>query len=925
MPRKTATRLHTCIKPLLLSTSLIFSLPAYADTINDARQSFEKADYATSVIQLKNLLQENPENIEARLLIGRAYLKQYQADAAIKELEKARSLGAPTAEWITPLSRAYLLAGQNDKVIEAAHNLPDLPPAKQAQLYAAIGHAQLGKHQVVDARESFEQALQLKVSANAKVGLARVALLEQKVDKALNLLDEALELAPDNLDALLSKSQALAAKGQLNEAIEPLDHALTLQKRLQNARLMRAELYIRTNQLDKARAEAKTLIKQNPNNALAHFTLARLQLNDHEYAKAQTSAEKALRTAPNHPMSQFILGAAHYAQQNYQQAQLYLEKFISAQPYNLIGNRLLGAIYLQQGAAEQTVELLQNFTANTDIEDAQLLSLLGQAYLQTGNYSEGTESLNRALALAPEITSTRTQLAIGQIASGDIDKAISALESAVSKPDATEQTSIMLILSYLNNKQVDKAFAAIEAANQRYPDKGVFLNLKGLAHENLQEPEAAREAYQQALKADPRFIPALLSLAKLDIKAQDFNDADKQLHRALDADKNHLQTLLLLAQLAQLTGDTEDMLDWLSKARDRNPENVIPVSMLTNYYLSSGQPEKAQHEALSYYTNEGKSLTSLSLMANVSAARGKVDEARSYLQEIVATYPTDIQHRLQLAQLLINAEEYSQALVYLDEVIALQPSNGAALAARAGALIASAKLEDAESAIETFANVHPGHFMVDRLQGDLLLAQADPKGALAAYSRAFSQAKTTYLALKLSRLHEELGDIRQSTQLLSEYLQTTPNDQQIRTLLASLYQRLGDNNSAISEYEKIVSATPANVIAQNNLAWLYMAKHSPKALDTAEKAYRLTPENAAVIDTYGWIMLHQGDKKEALALIRKAVSKSPSNPDIRYHLAQALADNGNREQAKKEVSRLLRDYSDFEEKSAATRLAETLE
>jgi cytochrome c-type biogenesis protein CcmH/NrfG len=96
-------------------------------------------------------------------------------------------------------------------------------------------------------------------------------------------------------------------------------------------------------------------------------------------------------------------------------------------------------------------------------------------------------------------------------------------------------------------------------------------------------------------------------------------------------------------------------------------------------------------------------------------------------------------------------------------------------------------------------------------------------------------------------------------------------------------------------------------------------------LGTAEKAYRLTPENAAVIDTYGWIMLHQGDKKEALALIREAVSKSPTNPDIRYHLAQALADNGNREQAKKEVSRLLRDYGDFEEKSAATRLAETLE
>ena len=174
-------------------------------------------------------------------------------------------------------------------------------------------------------------------------------------------------------------------------------------------------------------------------------------------------------------------------------------------------------------------------------------------------------------------------------------------------------------------------------------------------------------------------------------------------------------------------------------------------------------------------------------------------------------------------------------------------------------------------------------------------------------------------------MHEQAGNSQKAAEVLSDYLQVVSNDQQTRMLLASLYQRINENQKAISEYEKIIVATPDNVIAQNNLAWLYWLANSDKALNTAKKAHELAPDVAAVTDTYGWIMLHQGNKSDALKLVRQAVSKSPANPDMRYHLAKALADNGEREQAQKEVSRLLRDYSGFEEESAARTLTAELE
>jgi len=914
----------TGFKTLIIATSRLFSAPIFAGTLEQAQQNFDKGSYSTTVIELKNLLQTEPKNAPARVLLGRTYLKQRDILAAIKELETAQQLGLTESEWLIPLSRSYLLSRKTDQVIAALDMLPRLATNQQAELLAIIGHAQLSRNQIIDAKESFQQALTKDNNAYAKIGLARVAMLEQQNDIAMPLLEEALKIEPENLDALVTKSQLLAAQQQFKAAITPLDRALTIDKRLQNARLMRSELYIRSNQLEKAQRDAELLLNQTPNNGLAHFILARLQLNTQQYGASQVSGEKALRSMPEHLMTHFILGATHYAQQNFEQAQFYLEKFIAGQPGHLIATRLLGATYLQLKESDSAIKLLVAFDNSGIKNDAPLLNLLGRAYLQSGDYIQGTETLNRALELNPDIQNTRTQLAIGQIASGDVNKAIVELENAVELPDATEQTSIMLILSYVNQQQIDKAFTAIESARQQYPDSAIFLNLKGMVYENQQDEESARTAYQQALSTDKKFIPSLLALAKLDLKSQQISAARTHLNSALKINKNHLQSLLLMAQSAQMQRDSAEMLKWLQKARDRNSEAILPVTLLTNYYLSAGNLDKAYDEASRYFSAQGRNINSLSLMSRVSIARGEHDKAQSFLQEVVSLNPKDINHRLQLAQLHSDDKNHPQALNYLDEILTLQPNHATALTARTAILITEKRYSDAQQSIDNFTSNYPDSFITLRLQGDWFAAQQQINKATEAYSQAFRMKQTAYLAKTLTRIYEQAGKSELANQTLESYLQNAPADHQIRLRLASLYQQTGSNAQAITHYEEVSAATN-NVIALNNLAWLYWLENSSKALATAEKAYQQAPDNAPVIDTYGWIMLHQGSSAKALELIRKATSLSPANPDIRYHLAKALADNGDNAQAKKEVNRLLRDYSGFEEEAAAKKLASTLE
>ena len=104
-------------------------------------------------------------------------------------------------------------------------------------------------------------------------------------------------------------------------------------------------------------------------------------------------------------------------------------------------------------------------------------------------------------------------------------------------------------------------------------------------------------------------------------------------------------------------------------------------------------------------------------------------------------------------------------------------------------------------------------------------------------------------------------------------------------MLATELQTRGRRDEAIVEYERVRALRPDDVVAWNNLAWLYHERNdSRRALEYARQAMKLAPNRVEVLDTHGWIELHAGDPAEGLRAIREAAYAS-SNPAIRYHLA----------------------------------------
>ena len=94
---------------------------------------------------------------------------------------------------------------------------------------------------------------------------------------------------------------------------------------------------------------------------------------------------------------------------------------------------------------------------------------------------------------------------------------------------------------------------------------------------------------------------------------------------------------------------------------------------------------------------------------------------------------------------------------------------------------------------------------------------------------------------------------------------------------------------------------------RTSFAFIASELKDPKALEFAENAYRLAPNYPPILDTLGWLLVQKGDLTRGQELLRKAADLSPSNVEIRIHVAQAHAKAGRRDEARKELETISKD------------------
>jgi putative PEP-CTERM system TPR-repeat lipoprotein len=875
----------------------------------DAKRYEEKGDHKAAIIQLKNALQQNPDNSEARFLLGATYNKTGDFQSAEKELRKALSLGLDAGKVLPELGQTLLALGAHQQVLDETKELSD--KTKSPEILTLQGYAQLGLGKASDAKALFEQALgQNPGSADALMGLAKYSLLQKDVEAAANFSEQAVSRSPQNVDAWLFKGDLLRMRGKLDEALAAYDQVVKLKPNASVAHINKAFIEIGTGKFDAARADIDAARKIG-STLMVFYTQALLDFSQKKHAAALESLQQILSKSPEHMPSLLLAGAVQAALGSIPQAEQHLKHYLEKDPGNVYARKLLASVLLKNRETKRAIDTLTPSLKNVK-EDPQLFALTGEAYMQARDFAKATEYFEKASALAPKNAMLHTALSMSKLGQGDSARAVAELERAVNLDTKSPQAGILLVMAHLRLKEHDKALAAAKSLEKEYADNPVIQNLKGGIYLSKKDSSNARASFEKALSLEPAYLPAVMNLAQLDLQEKKPDAAKKRFEAILEKDKKNIQAMAALSNLALKQGQKNEATAWLERASQENPDALQPSLLLGAHYLRVGEKQKSLTLAKKLQGTHPNNPSVLQLLAQAQLANNeKAGALESYIK-LAAAQPDSALAQYRVASMHLAMNDPAAASDALKKALTIKPDYLDAQLAKAELEVRKGDHEQALAIAKQIQKQQGKSPVGYVLEGDLLMAQQKPALAVQAYERAFAVKKSGLLIMKLHASLSQTEKGKEANSRLIQWLKDHPNDSATRLYLAEVYLTSGQIKPAIEQYQAILRQHPKYVPVLNNLAIAYQQEKDPLALEYAEKAYQLAANSPAILDTLGWILVEQGNTARGLPLLQKAASSAPDAGDIRYHLAFGLAKSGDKKRARKELEQLLASGKNFQ-------------
>ena len=198
-----------------------------SDRLDRGQQAYAEGEFRAAVIDAKNVLQEEPDNAAARLLLGRAAVRTNDPQTAEIELRRAVELGVAREDVLVDLGNALL---EQNKFTEVIAELEKDAAAGDDQALKKIrADARLGLGEPDIARAIYTDILAAEpANRDAALGVVRSYVLEGNPLQARQTIDILLESDPGFIDGLTASGGLALQSRQFERAISDLGEASRL-------------------------------------------------------------------------------------------------------------------------------------------------------------------------------------------------------------------------------------------------------------------------------------------------------------------------------------------------------------------------------------------------------------------------------------------------------------------------------------------------------------------------------------------------------------------------------------------------------------------------------------------------------------------------------------------------------------------------
>ncbi len=894
------------------------------ERLERAKSHLAQQDINSAVIELKNILQSEPDHREARLLLGKTYLKLGDVASAEKELSRAQQLGAVEPEVQISLAQALL----EQQKYEPLHTL-ELPAGAsdemQAQWRAIKAEALLAQGKPDEAEGLLREALEIRTdSAPAMLGMARIAAAKQDFSGAREQLNGLLVNDEKYAPAWSLLGDIERTTGKLKEAEAAYTKAIENSLAHQPELIQRSLVRIALADYDGARADINKLKQQVKNHPLVNYAEGLLHFQQKRFAEAQTAFEEVLKVNSQYLPALFYGGATHLMLGHQSQAQEYLGRYVAHNPTHGAAQRLLAAAKLGAGNSAEAEAAARAALAQSP-DDIMTLNLLANALMRQNKGEESVQYLQKVVAAQPDSAEARARLGLGLLGQGEQEGGVDELQKALELNPQLAEAGVRLVMTYVQQGELDQALEAAEKFRAENAGRAVAHVLLGAVHFTRQEMEQAATAFGKALEVEPDNLSASNGLAAVALQAREPEKAKQYYLEGLAKHPGHLQTLLALARVEALLGNRQGMEKALQEAKEKNPKAIEPPLYLGRLYMRLGEMEQAFAMLSEAKAEHAGNLAVQAFQAEYELAAGQFAAAKATLTDLDKASPDNAQLHFMLARAYEGLGEREQLRAELDKSVALSPSYVPARIALARLLIQERQPDEAEKHLQALQESPAANSAeVFFLSGQVAALKGDLAKAAEGFQQAFDQVPNSQTLLWLSRSRWAAGSQAPAYQQLKDWVGQHPEDLLIQFELGQRAIELKHNDDAIKAFTVVVENAPKNVMALNNLAWLLHKEEPAKALEYAQQANALAPEAFAVLDTLAVVQLANGDVAQAERSIGQALAKSPGQPSLMYHRAMILEAAGRKDEAITDLKAILGQEQPFPERAEAEGLLQRL-
>ena len=585
----------------------------------------------------RQLEAQYPKNPQTPLLTGLVLLQQKKPDDARMEFEKALALAPNYLPALEQLVDLDLTAKQYAAARERVEKQMAKDP-KQPGPQLLLAKISLAEKDANGTEAALKKAIELQPdSPNAYYLLARLYLATNQQQKALTNLQEVVAKNPKATGAQMLIGVIHEQQKDYAAARDAYEKLLTIDPKMGTVMNNLAWLYAEHfDQLDKAFDLAQKARELQPNEPHLADTLGWVLYRKHQYPWALNLLTESAGKLPTEAEVQYHLGMTHYMLGEEEPARLalerslqlskdftgreeasqrldilkldvktagpdaraMLEKVVAERKDDPVGAVRLAAILERSGASDKAISTLET-ARPANPNNVSILTNLARLYATRQDNPKALELAKAARKLAPDdATIAHT---VGRLAfrTGDFKWAASVLqEAALKQADDPEVQYDLAQASYAVGKVADAQAAAqsalaLNATFSRAADAQRFLDLVALSS-NPDDAVAATAKIEQALKANPDDVPALMAMAAISEKKLDASAAKKTYNKVLSLFPDFIPAKRCLAILyAANPEDDQKAYDLAMKARQALPDDAEVAKALGIITYRQGDAARA--------------------------------------------------------------------------------------------------------------------------------------------------------------------------------------------------------------------------------------------------------------------------------------------------------------------------------------------